>query len=213
MTRNTKLGAPYADNTGKERFYIMCSPVDTASYKMFGFKWEDFVLLDTVGITVTKGGYDAEFADNAGYYLIYNKTDLENFIKQIYAGESSTQMARLCADIVITEEKINENSAANFTQGDNFIGVFDGNGYSISGMCIRGEMGLGIFNLLKGTVKNLTIKNSSFTDTSSMTYFGGCIADYVYTGGLIENCTLGSDVYVNGGHAGGFAGSLNGGKK
>ncbi|MBQ9519135.1 MAG: hypothetical protein IJR59_04500, partial [Firmicutes bacterium] len=213
LTKNTRIGAPYADSSGKENYIILCSETDTIYYTTYQYNYNNFIILDTDGINVTQGSYDTEFVDNQGYYMIYSKSDLDAFIAQIKPGNPDTQKARLYADIEFTADKIDKNYRnANWTTLSRFSGVFDGNGHSISGICVTGSKKCSIFGDLYGKVINLTIKNSCFTDTVTLTYFGGGIADHVESSGLIENCTLGSDVYVNGGHAGGFAGSLDGGK-
>ncbi|MBQ6554669.1 MAG: hypothetical protein IJL89_05505, partial [Firmicutes bacterium] len=213
LTKNTRIGAPYADSSGKENYIILCSETDTIYYTTYQYNYNNFFILDTDGINVAQGSYDTEFVDNQGYYMIYSKSDLDAFIAQIKPGNPDTQKARLYADIEFTADKIDKNYRnANWTTLSRFSGVFDGNGHSISGICVTGSKKCSIFGDLYGKVINLTIKNSCFTDTVTLTYFGGGIADHVESSGLIENCTLGSDVYVNGGHAGGFAGSLDGGK-
>ena len=213
VTRNTRIGAPYADSSGKEKYIVFCSDVNTIYYTRYEREWQKFFVLDTEGISVTKGDYDTEFIDSEGYYRIYNKTDLDDFIAQMKPSNKDTQKARLYADIVLTSDKLGKDyRQANWTTLTSFSGVFDGNGHSISGICVVGNKECSMFGSLYGTVKNLTIKNSCFIDTETTTYFGGGIADDMVASALIENCRLESDVYVNGGYAGGFVGNLKGGK-
>ena len=71
---------------------------------------------------------------------------------------------------------------------DSYNGVFDGTGYSISGLYSNGtENDCGFFGKMnKGTIKNLSIVDSYFGKSSC--YFVGSFVGYGYRYSNIENC-------------------------
>jgi len=84
-----------------------------------------------------------------------------------------------------------------------FSGTFDGQGHTVSGIINNDaqptckELGVGMFPYISGygTVKNLTIDNSTFSCVGNQDYYGA-LADY--SDGHIENCHVGSGVVING---------------
>ncbi len=108
-----------------------------------------------------------------------------------------------------------------------FSGIFDGNGYSISGMRIylstanmpstiskSSHLDLGLFSSVSGTVKNLKI-----IDVSIVTEFGygdsysigaGAITGQLLTGAKIENCYVDGEILVNAGDGYSYTGGLTG---
>lgn len=99
---------------------------------------------------------------------------------------------------------------------DNFSGVLDGNGHSITNLYINVDETtefayIGLFGFFKGTIKNLCLSNGSIiTDYSKTGGIVGSIAAYVRSG-RVENClskvdVQGSDVGV----VGGIIGRLDG---
>ena len=84
-------------------------------------------------------------------YLIANGADLAFFAANAVAGASY----KLTADIVWASAA----EATNWTPVE-FNGTFDGNGHSISGLCVKGEKNAAFF--ATGAIKNLTIKDSTF---------------------------------------------------
>lgn len=82
-----------------------------------------------------------------------------------------------------------------------FTGIFDGNGHSIRGMLTKGA-GAGFIWTNKGTIKNLTIADGSYSGANTL----GAIANYNY--GTIENCHNAATVsYTSGsGYVGGITG-------
>lgn len=98
-----------------------------------------------------------------------------------------------------------------------FKGNFDGRGHTISGVNVRsaGDAGyVGIFGFVQGTsgnrryIRNLTVVNSSFVSTNRDDVAAICGSSSYAD---IENCHVGSDVYVSGrDYVGGIVGSLNG---
>ena len=109
----------------------------------------------------------------------------------------------LTKDIELTQEwtPIGINSAAYFA------GSFDGNGHTISNLCIDNTAGnCGLFGYLTGEVRNLTVEG---TITSLDGNCGG-VAGQISESGRIINCT--SDVKINAKHkTGGITGYNDGG--
>ncbi len=66
-----------------------------------------------------------------------------------------------------------------------FTGVFDGAGYTISGLKIEGGQYSGLFGILHGTVKDLTVKGSVSSGDAND---AGGIAGLALDGAHIENC-------------------------
>lgn len=97
-----------------------------------------------------------------------------------------------------------------------FSGVLDGAGFAIRGLEIRyqdpilGEKdtAVGLFGTLEGTVRNLTIGESSVSAKGESVYTGA-FAGKVY-GGTLENCQTEATVKVSGGYqTGGLCGTVN----
>ena len=88
-------------------------------------------------------------------------------------------------------------------EGASFLGTFNGNGHTISGVTMeRPDDYAGLFVNLGGVVKNLQITNSIFSGQVC-----GVIASDTATAGIL-NCYV--DVQVFGETAGVIAGTLNG---
>ena len=86
-------------------------------------------------------------------YLIANGADLALFASAPVDGASY----KLTADIVWSSSL----EATNWTPVT-FNGTFDGDGHSISGLCVKGEKTAALFANATGTIKNLTVKDSYF---------------------------------------------------
>lgn len=145
------------------------------------------------------------FAENAGVvnaqsqssekvdFAISSVKDFNTFITRITNGDDFTgKIVKVTADI--------DFSGVAITSISNFGGVFDGGGHTFSG--ISGKNGLISEIKSTGTVKNLTIKDSSFTNNNTTTnnQFGS-IATKNY--GMIENCSSYAEVDISG-YAGGI---------
>ena len=81
-----------------------------------------------------------------------------------------------------------------------FSGTFDGNGHSITGMRIQGDIpieNIGLFGIVNGTVKNLALLdvniNVAQSGSALRTLNCGAIAGCLY-GGEIENCVVSGTV-------------------
>ncbi|MBE6679717.1 MAG: DUF5110 domain-containing protein [Ruminococcaceae bacterium] len=67
-----------------------------------------------------------------------------------------------------------------------FKGTFDGDGYKISGISISGGQYSGLFGVLSGTVKNLTVSGSVSSENANDV---GGIAGFAYGSASVINCT------------------------
>ena len=114
-------------------------------------------------------------------------------------------------DITYDKTKDNNYTAIGiyYTKNDHpsFGGIFDGKGHKVSGIRInKDEDYQGLFGYIRdGQVKNVTIANTTVT-TGRGNEQVGAIAGQNYNG-IIENCHVLGDVYINGG---GFVGGIAG---
>lgn len=100
--------------------------------------------------------------------------------------------------------------------GNSFSGVFDGNGYIVSGMYINTEAFLsgdyyqqnyGLFADVTGTVRNLTVEQSYVRVNGACNL--GLVAGQVSDGrGRLENCKVDAIAECNSGNCGGIAGNV-----
>lgn len=145
--------------------------------------------------------------------LIKNYNDLKDFATYVNDGTLTTEYVKLSANIT---------GADDFTLiGTNdypFIGTFDGDGNTISGITYTtddNQANVGLFAYVgisgakptTGTVKNLELKNCSFTGGGD----NGAIAGYVNKG-TIDNCVVNSCTVTSGNpqspNSGGIAGTV-----
>ena len=146
-------------------------------------------------------------------YLIGSKAALAAFAAAPVDGAHY----KLTADIVWSDYKQGGTApaASNWTPV-NFKGTFDGDGHSVSGLYFNDATAsyVGFFATANGVVKNLTIKDSSFTGKQ---YVAGIVAgmesslDKTAPASIvIENCVNYADVTgsVKDSYAGGVAGGL-----
>lgn len=85
-----------------------------------------------------------------------------------------------------------------------FKGIFDGNGYAVKGMRIEinnipsgtGDMYLGLFSSVSGTIKNLTVEGNIYASVkrNNNLYIGGIAG---YNSGTIDNCTNKVEIFAN----------------
>ena len=135
------------------------------------------------------------------YYEIGNYGNLVWFQQYVDAGNININ-ARLTANIVANENLLDSSGNVQGTpkynwtpigrgysnSSDSYNGVFDGTGYSISGLYSNGtENYCGFFGKMnKGTIKNLSIVDSYFGKSSC--YYVGSFVGYGYRYSNIENC-------------------------
>ena len=150
----------------------------------------------------------------------------------------------LVNDIVMNDTVLTYDTSGNLTADTtglrdcpsfaDFQGIFDGDGHYISGLYITGENYVGLFRKLRGSVKNLTVKNAyilgsnyvggicGFSDIAnkeiSNCEFSGAVkgASYVsgitggtdgYSGSIIYDCVNNGDIFAIGHYAGGIVGT------
>ena len=164
-------------------------------------------------ITISATLLPADWADTgAGTaespYLIYNQMQMKKFADEVNSGSTfSGKNFKLMADLTYngTVNNFKPIGIHNAQYDDyQFLGVFDGGGHTISGINmtytgngIYTDSYVGLFGISyassyeAGVVKNLTIKNSSFTGYE----FVGPIMGHA-AGTRIENCHVGDDVKV-----------------
>ena len=89
-----------------------------------------------------------------------------------------------------------------------FTGVYDGNGYTVSGLRLRGASNLGLFGSLRGaTVQNLTVRGSiTQTGRQGYGYTGGIAACTTDAPCVITGCTSYVDITGVGAGIGGIVG-------
>ena len=143
-----------------------------------------------------------------GYYAIRTVNDLYGFANMVNGGEN-TASAVLLQDIVVNETVSASGSENVWTPIGNsdeipYLGTFDGNGYTISGIYINGDasdVGLfgqvGMLNKTTGCVKNLTLANSYLSGSQKV---GGIVAVLEGDHARIERCTVAADVTVTASH-------------
>lgn len=73
------------------------------------------------------------------------------------------------------------------TQESPFMGYFDGNGHSVSGLSFTSGKGGGLFLYNSGTIANLTVKTVTVSTTNTDLTFGAIVA---HNSGTVKNCTL-----------------------
>ena len=106
--------------------------------------------------------------------------------------------------------------------GNDFLGVFDGQGHTISGLYINTDSELtesyndrnyGLFGTVAGVVKNLTVTESwiHVTGKSATGAYVGGVAGNVTDKGSIENCVSGVMVFECDANCGGITGGISGG--
>ena len=154
------------------------------------------------------------------YYEIANYGNLIWFQRYVDADNVNIN-AKLTTNIVANENLLDSSGNVQGTpkynwtpigrgysnSSDSYNGVFDGAGYSISGLYSKGTgLYCGFFGQVnKGTIKNLSIVDSYFGENSC--YYVGTFVGYSY--GNIENCYSNATI-VGLIYCGGIAGTMKG---
>ena len=124
--------------------------------------------------------------------------------------QNSSASAVLTADIDLSGETWTPIGS----ESTPYIGTFDGQGYTISGMTIENaESYSGLFGNVTGTVKNFTITGSiTITGDETVARVGGAVGSLgtASAGGTVSGVTSGVDITVSAGndHIGGVVGSM-----
>jgi len=96
------------------------------------------------------------------------------------------------------------------TFSDPFLGIFDGNGHTITGLTITDENNNmnGLFGYIEGDVMDLTLIDISYDYlTDSLTYAGGIAG---FTQGDVKNCSVTGDITIENTAGNTFSGLLVG---
>lgn len=110
-----------------------------------------------------------------GYVGIYTEAQLKAI------NNNTSEKYILMNDIVVAND---------WVPLDNFTGVFDGNGYSISNLKNTNCEGFGgLFSTNEGTIKNVNILDSTFTFNGSKGAYFHCGAICGRNFGTVENCS------------------------
>ncbi len=164
----------------------------------------------SVSASLSGSGTDAD------PYLIANGADLAYFAANPVDGACY----KLTNDIVWSSyaKGAEAPTASNWTPIV-FNGTFDGNGKTVSGLCVVSEAnGIGFFAWAQGTVKNLTVKDSYFKGATKVAGIVGQIQDFadeekdtdLVRSLVVENCVSYADIVAtsaNGYSAGIFGGA------
>ena len=147
-------------------------------------------------------------------YLIKFPFQLDSLAKRVNRGNSyENTYFKLAADLDYSDVALTDGNnytpIASNTVNDNlrFKGHFDGDYHTVSGIRISRENAyLGLFGAFEGTLKNLTIENSSIAALGEKGRIGALIGvNY----GTVENCHVKADVSVSsqsGANVGGIIG-------
>ena len=188
--------------------------------------------LDENGFCTVCGGFEEATLNNNGtpddaaddYYEIANAGQLYWFADKVNGDHANFSAANavLTADITVNENVLATVGAADFDPTTtalkqwipigkanfSYNGIFDGAGHSISGLYVYDTSNyaeIGFIGFLgNGTVKDLTISDSSFTGGYGS--FVGAIVGYMLSS-TVEGCF--SNAAVSGYYAGGIVGYQN----
>ena len=173
---------------------------------MFWIPTKDSSETDIVSATITTSLLGGGAGTESDPLVISSFDDLKNFSKYVNCGALTTQYVKLADDL--------ENNTLDCSSGDGFEpigisytyyfgGTFDGNNKTISGLTYNASGGnydnrSALFGFIgddthQGTVKNLTLKNCSFTGAENI---GGIVA--MLKNGTIENCTVDNCILTSG---------------
>ena len=164
-------------------------------------------------------------SDYDGYYAIASAANLYWFAEYVNSGEGASANAVLVNDIVVNKDVLDEEGNLNGDLDDNnfiqwtpigaeeseiyFLGTFDGNGHTISGLYFFdescGTAGL-IANCYKAIIKNVGVIDSYLHGDFDV----GGILGYSDGSSSISNCFNTSTIIASDGCAGGICG-YNGG--
>ena len=138
-----------------------------------------------------------EVKEDAGVYKITTPEELAWLAQTVNAGKNDfkDKTVKLAKDIDLSEfchdaDEENSIEAISWTPigndaGHPFKGMFDGNGYTISGLYIPDAVYPGLLGLVHGTVQNLIVEG--FVNGGAAEYTGGVVCDTDDTG-TVRNC-------------------------
>lgn len=146
-------------------------------------------------------------------YMITNKGEMALLAQKVNTGTTfAGKTFVLGRDIVYNGESNNYTPIGSSDQ-KYFAGTFNGLGHTISGIRLESNGRQALFATIGGdaTIKNLTLDNSSITNTSKSIAAG--IVARIANGGTVENCHVTDNVTITGeGFVGGIVGNTNMGR-
>ena len=177
---------------------------------------DTYPVLGGLKVVQSGDGYVNELNQNSdGFYLISTADELRLFASMVNSGQTSIN-GRLTADIELNNttgwENWGSNAPANSwtpigDRSNYFIGTFDGQGHTISGLYVNGSdysiYNVGLFGCLEdgGTVENVGVTKSYIQHSG---YTGGIVG--LMNGGTIRNCYCTGIVRCQGYGGGGIVG-------
>lgn len=209
---NSTNCTPYKAEDWKYRFIVNPMKVEDGTCikgkigsKTFTINSDKLNALKTGQYKTFKVG-SSYYVDAEGTYHVYTAEGLK-----AWAEALNTNYATNCTlekDITMPTVADGESNwtPAGHSVSKIFNGTFDGNGHTISGLVINQPeiSAIGFIRELRGTVKNLTLKDARITGFSV-----GAIAYSVKQSGTIENCHVtGTSVITGSDGVGGIASSI-----
>lgn len=173
---------------------------------------------ETIHITLTESkAWDGETKEPVvpeadGTYEISSGEELAWFAEQVNSGTGKNYHAVLTDNIDLGDYPFTPIGAAVNASSKEYAGVFDGNGYTISGINISGESNyVGLFGTVKGTstqyaeIKNLTVRGKI---ESTSGFLGGIAGTAEYAN--ITNCHNYADITMTGASTKSYIGGIVG---
>lgn len=233
MNKGCGKGTPYVyvyTTNFEHRHYLIDSVSDRNYHKCTGcsykqkHSWTDGKC-SICGLQCTHNKFENGFCSNCDiteepklvddYYQIANYGNLVWFQEYVNAGNQKVN-AILTADITANENLLDESGNVQgtpkykWTPIDKYQGIFNGAGYTISGLyCVDFKEYSGLIGYMgeNSVAKNISIVDSFFGNEK--TYYCGSITGYATIAARIENCF--SDASVKGlYYCGGIAGETKG---
>lgn len=176
---------------------------------------DSYPVLGGLKVVQNGDGYKNELSQDSDFYLISTADELRLFASMVNNGNPDIN-GRLTADIELNNTTGWENwgstpPANSWTPiGNCFIGTFDGQGHTISGLYVNdsdySSYYAGLFGCLEdgGTVENVGVTKSYIQGGNA-----GGIVGFMY-GGTIRNCYCTGIVRCQGGFGGGRGGGIAG---
>lgn len=181
-------------------------------------------LKDEDGVCKVCHGILAPMVDNDRFYIIDSATKLAWIADKVNNQNSTFKniSAKLTADIDLSSLPGNWTPIGN--ENAKFMGTFDGQGHSITGMKIENYTTSyqGLFGWVEGTssssssravLKNFSLSGTMTSSTDGPDYIGGVVgrcADYVTLNDIINNVNITIAAGVKQNHMGGVAGWCKG---
>lgn len=146
---------------------------------------------------------DHKDAAPEGYTPVFSREDLLNIKNDLTANYILMNDIDMFYDTISPIGKyeiLTSGETRDTAKAEAFSGIFDGNGYAIENLDIMytntataAEGYIGLFGLVSGEVKNLTV-TGAITATSTQSLYTGGIVGYLYEEGKISNCTASLEV-------------------